>query len=255
MRRYSSGRGFTLIELLVVIAIIAILAAILFPVFAQAREKARATACISNLKQVGLALAMYKQDYDETNVNEWPWAGYNLFDWDHTYQEMINPYVKNKQLFTCPSASTRTYVSQPDPTLNLQGGFSMAYLMNETGWSDWTTGYMGQGITDAQVEFPAEVVFVAEAMGINDPNSYSWQNAHIGYTDINNAGWGGSPNPAPDQGLTWRDFYNVPGCDWGSAGVPLTIPPRHTGGNNCSFYDTHAKFVRGSKGRNWRVSD
>ena len=65
----SAWRGFTLIELLVVIAIIAILAAILFPVFAQAREKARGAACLSNVKQLGLALQMYAQDYDETLPN------------------------------------------------------------------------------------------------------------------------------------------------------------------------------------------
>ncbi|HZO90840.1 MAG TPA: prepilin-type N-terminal cleavage/methylation domain-containing protein [Chthonomonadaceae bacterium] len=257
MQRQVWKRGFTLIELLVVIAIIAILAAILFPVFAQAREKARATACLSNLKQVGLALAMYRQDYDETNVNEWPFNGYGLFNWDHAFHEVINPYIKNKDIFKCPSASTRTYVSKPDPNLGLQGGFSAAYLMNETGWSEWTTGYMGEGIKDAKVQFPGEVIFVAEAMGIHDSQTtgYTWQDAHIGYTDKDNAGWGGSPNPAPEQGLTWRDFYNVPGCDWGIAGVALTIPARHSEGNNCSFYDSHAKFVRASKGRNWRVSD
>src|SRR5689334_16037020 len=69
-----STHAFTLIELLVVIAIIAILAAILFPVFAQAREKARAISCVSNLKQMGLAAIMYAQDYDETYPGEWQWS-------------------------------------------------------------------------------------------------------------------------------------------------------------------------------------
>ena len=96
------NRAFTLIELLVVIAIIAILAAILFPVFSQAREKARATACISNFKQIGLGYSQYEQDYDETvpcGLVTWGrgigWAG------------QIYPYVKSKQVFMCPDDTTR----------------------------------------------------------------------------------------------------------------------------------------------------
>jgi prepilin-type N-terminal cleavage/methylation domain-containing protein len=105
-------RGFTLIELLVVIAIIAILAAILFPVFARAREKARMTSCLSNVKQIGLGLMMYVQDYDErwpsmlcfppytTDYATSPW-------WCREYYggvpTLLNPYVKNHQLWWCPS--------------------------------------------------------------------------------------------------------------------------------------------------------
>jgi prepilin-type N-terminal cleavage/methylation domain-containing protein/prepilin-type processing-associated H-X9-DG protein len=93
-------RGFTLIELLVVIAIIAILAAILFPVFAKAREKARQTSCLSNLKQIVLGLLQYAQDYDETTPRRRPsaTAPQNEFWWN-----VVQPYVKNTQLFLCPS--------------------------------------------------------------------------------------------------------------------------------------------------------
>jgi prepilin-type N-terminal cleavage/methylation domain-containing protein/prepilin-type processing-associated H-X9-DG protein len=92
MRRIS---GFTLIELLVVIAIIAILAAILFPVFAKAREKARQTSCLSNVKEVGLAALMYTNDYDEI---------YGIYDWQGVRMfPATQPYIKNTQILRCPS--------------------------------------------------------------------------------------------------------------------------------------------------------
>jgi prepilin-type N-terminal cleavage/methylation domain-containing protein/prepilin-type processing-associated H-X9-DG protein len=100
-------RGFTLIELLVVIAIIAILAAILFPVFAKAREKARQTSCVSNQKQIALAVLMYTQDYDEMLVTHGSRCS-GLPDHVNDVCEFykILPYVKNSQIFACPSAGT-----------------------------------------------------------------------------------------------------------------------------------------------------
>jgi prepilin-type N-terminal cleavage/methylation domain-containing protein/prepilin-type processing-associated H-X9-DG protein len=94
-----SRSGFTLIELLVVIAIIAILAAILFPVFAQARSKARQTACLSNTKQLGNALMMYSQDYDET------FPMFSYLNMDSNIYTIVNPYSKNQDIWLCPSMS------------------------------------------------------------------------------------------------------------------------------------------------------
>lgn len=101
-------RGFTLIELLVVIAIIAILAAILFPVFAQARESARATSCLSNTKQIATAQVMYTQDYDETiipSLNAKPDATTVDVQIANCWVTLLQPYLKNSQLLFCPSFS------------------------------------------------------------------------------------------------------------------------------------------------------
>ncbi len=105
-------RGFTLIELLVVIAIIAILAAILFPVFARAREKARQTSCTSNLKQIALAMLMYVQDYDERFSPYEVRHGDTLRRTAAAY-DTIHPYVNNEQVFICPSGEY-TYTGHSD---------------------------------------------------------------------------------------------------------------------------------------------
>src|ERR1043166_4202756 len=105
----SRNLGFTLIELLVVIAIIAILAAMLFPVFAQAREKARGVTCLNNLKQIGTGLHLYLQDYDETYpLNRFAMPASRDCGKQsppgYTWKESVQPYVKNGDVWVCPSA-------------------------------------------------------------------------------------------------------------------------------------------------------
>src|SRR5438552_3017274 len=144
MRTHKSA--FTLIELLVVIAITASLAAILFPVFAQAREKARQTACLSNVKQLGLSFAMYSQDYGEKNPNgvNWYYPGGNGWA-GQTY-----PYVKNAQIFLCPADSAGA------------GAFSSyGYNSNNTA----PTGASVDGFSIAAYNAPANTVLLFEVQG------------------------------------------------------------------------------------------
>ncbi len=137
-------RAFTLIELIVVIAIIAILAAILFPVFAQAREKARQAGCLSNLKQAGLALGMYVQDYDEAMPNACSWGKAWLHGPAATEcppirragapayaQELLQPYVKNADVWFCPSTgrTKALNVSNPSEVQN-RGQNGTSYIWN-----------------------------------------------------------------------------------------------------------------------------
>jgi len=107
-RTSTKGNAFTLIELLVVIAIIAILAAILFPVFARARENARRSSCQSNLKQIGLGILQYSQDYDERMIS----SRLGLSSGDTSWPVMLQPYVKSVQIFTCPSNKTTATMEQ-----------------------------------------------------------------------------------------------------------------------------------------------
>ncbi len=208
-------RGFTLIELLVVIAIIAILAAILFPVFAQARESARMTSCLSNMKQIGLGFQMYTQDYDEVfplNRSE---------DWNNkvtygNWKHLIQPYIKNYQIYRCPSNPASQVLDELSlyPSgygLPLAPGLPYTYR----GYFYYDPFWLINNGTYSSVslQYPAGTILIGE-----------------------------NKDQFPDYG-PWIQFY-APGqwtgssySNWGA---------RHRGsdrGSNIAFADGHAKFT------------
>ncbi len=144
---WQSRRGFTLIELLVVIAIIAILAAILFPVFARAREKARQTNCLSNLKELGLAALMYVEDYDEDMLNH-----ITLTPGDYkVWPQQLYPYVKNRDIFTCPSNPAGKWGDVADPDTNFGYGMNI-----------WLSAWSYPGLCLADIQRPSETIWFGD---------------------------------------------------------------------------------------------
>jgi len=217
--------GFTLIELLVVIAIIAILAAILFPVFAQAREKARTASCSSNVKQLGLAVLMYKQDYDE----HFPFGGWrpgDLGTWD--WQNTTPTYIKNKGIFRCPS-TTDDDEDPKDPTAWSWNRNPVNYLYNNQFGRD------AHPIGDSAVNAPAECWMLMD--GHSDwgcPN-----NNHCVGVD-----WQGRPKTVwLYEDTTFGDRASLV-CGWLSWQGFTWGVPRHNGGGNVCFADGHVKYQK-----------
>ena len=166
-------RGFTLIELLVVIAIIAILAAILFPVFAQAREKARAITCASNTKQLALAITMYEQDFDEYTP-----PGFGLYSRGTGWAGQVFPYVKSVKAFECPddSAATGNFTSY-GININLSAS-AVGYVSTVSGAPYYGAGIpLWQGKSIATLNSPSKTVMLFEVSG---SQAYP---AHQGFPD------------------------------------------------------------------------
>jgi len=255
-------KAFTLIELLVVIAIIAILAAILFPVFAQARESARTTSCLSNTKQVSLGVLQYLQDYDERfplwvwcdSVNQgnpgnygpgtpdtpWgPWKN-NHIGWDKTVQ----PYIKNIQVFKCPSNDTGV---ETNATPN-DGGDDQAptgavnYSMNShLNAREQSTSNI------ARVRFPAVTILLAESSKASSTGESScetdaewgWNGGHMHQLNGDNnvgAGW-----DAPYSNSQDKLCHTGVHTQWGQSDRLRA----HKGGANYAFVDGHSKWYGG----------
>ncbi|MCS6860439.1 MAG: DUF1559 domain-containing protein [Abditibacteriales bacterium] len=260
--------GFTLIELLVVIAIIAILAAILMPVFAQAREKARSASCQSNLKQIGLAFRMYTDDYDGMFVPSWMypngWANCPRWMW----ADYVQPYVKNWQILVCPSAPDRrfpadgscpswrncaqvvycslplgyaynegnprpgpgSYPNVPPYTQFIPGTNSTNYIGMITASAPDGRGELG--VHDAAIDDPAGTIAVVDWWNRGTPNAVIFAIPR----DTDKAGpWNGN-NPLGSE----------------------RVGNRHNNGFNALFADSHVKWIRygSSKLSQWtRFSD
>ncbi|CUU36930.1 MAG: prepilin-type N-terminal cleavage/methylation domain-containing protein [Armatimonadetes bacterium] len=246
----TDRRGFTLIELLVVIAIIAILAAILFPVFAQARSKARQSSCLSNMRQLGTSMRMYAQDYDERHVYLW---------WE--WHIGLHPYIKNWDIFICPQSSAPRprlveytaadgcRANDDAPGSLLVGTFPTNapanvtarncnkpapriyghYAKNEeliANYGYYRTTYSGQEHNEAHWDTTADIIIVAEARAATE-----------GVPEFLRSVFGTSTLP-----FDLYPYIEPGGTNWNE--VFLMLSDRHSGGQNCVFGDGHAKWVR-----------
>jgi prepilin-type N-terminal cleavage/methylation domain-containing protein len=245
MRSSARIHAFTLIELLVVIAIIAIIAAILFPVFAQARDKARQASCLSNCRQIGLAVTMYVQDYDETYFWQSAWnesIDLGAGEWGPSYNTYVRwpfahaPYLKNTAVYRCPS-------DKATPS----GRYVLA-APGAPGWLPWYLSYgpnqmiVGSGtkapVTLAAVTKPADKIAIGESL-TGFACCESWNVEFF-------RGANGNANGPQESGWTSQQFRQNVGRARTRGLQDDQIQPftRHQLGNILVFCDGHAKWYR-----------
>jgi prepilin-type N-terminal cleavage/methylation domain-containing protein/prepilin-type processing-associated H-X9-DG protein len=229
MSRLRKQTGFTLIELLVVIAIIAILAAILFPVFAKARSRAQTTSCLNNMNQLGKAMMMYCDDNEGHIMYRW-------YEW-HT---SLDNYVKSKDVFICPSSNAtkptmqqfNNYPCTDDSADRLTGQYLSnvkgrpeiwgEYAKNEeflANYGDTSSAYLGHGPSIDHWKDPAGVIFIGEC---KDPKEVKAANITV-EPDL-------CSGPYIEPGdTTWQQVWNQ-------------LSYRHNNGQNSVYLDGHARF-------------
>lgn len=209
-------KAFTLIELLVVIAIIAILAAILFPVFARARENARRASCQSNMKQIALGIAQYTQDYDEKLPSAYMQYTPAIIAW---YGDLIQPYVKSYQIFECPSTATKSFYTTERPA----GAPPLPIAYGTNGIETDTDGYpTGHVMNETPGSSLASIGDVSTTIMLADTTSFIMR--YYSDIDVNNSGY------------------------------PNSLHKRHLDGSNFAFVDGHVKWLKQTKPTMWTAT-